>query len=537
MGKLFLSRPLLSPMQLAILHYHLNPGGVARVVQNHLLALSAGDAAELPERVVLLHGGRADQWPHQQLARQLPFRLDTVTVPGLDYDGENAPELRGRSDRLVETIRQRLGDAGCAQETTLLHWHNHALGKNVAVPVAVAQLARSGYRMLLQIHDFAEDFRPDNYRSLHAALVPRVAPSLAEALYPQSSGIHYAVLNDRDRQVLARAGVARDRLHLLPNPVAEIGAMPAASMARKEARLALEIPAHARLITYPVRGIRRKNLGEMLLASAVATDAWFHVTIAPKNRLERASFDRWQAFAKGLDLPCRFGAPPGGAIPFELAMAASDMLMTCSVAEGFGMAFLECWLAGRPLVGRDLPEITSDFRAVGVDLGQLLTSVSIPADWVDQAAVASQIVQLARQSFGRYGLQAPEDSELLSRCGQLLQGSTLDFALLPRAQQREIIARVRRDTGLRQRLLQLNPGLEFSAARLTGPVVETLIESNARVVRRHYSLSTIGSHLASIYAQIGQAGPNTVLTGLSDGPSILSSFLRLDRLHAIRLQP
>ncbi|MCG8451487.1 MAG: hypothetical protein MI725_18125, partial [Pirellulales bacterium] len=60
-------------MQLAILHHHLNSGGVTRVVQNHLLSLAAVVTSELPERVLLLHGGRAVGWPPEELKQPLPF--------------------------------------------------------------------------------------------------------------------------------------------------------------------------------------------------------------------------------------------------------------------------------------------------------------------------------------------------------------------------------------------------------------------------------------------------------------------------------
>ena len=47
------------------------------------------------------------------------------------------------------------------------------------------------------------------------------------------------------------------------------------------------------------------------------------------------------------------GAP--GGLEFFENLAAADAVATTSLAEGFGMVFLEAWLAGRPLVGRDLP--------------------------------------------------------------------------------------------------------------------------------------------------------------------------------------
>ena len=55
-------------------------------------------------------------------------------------------------------------------DQTLLQLHNHALGKNIGWTSFVPQLAQAGYRTLLQIHDFAEDFRPGNYQALLSGL-------------------------------------------------------------------------------------------------------------------------------------------------------------------------------------------------------------------------------------------------------------------------------------------------------------------------------------------------------------------------------
>ena len=145
----------------------------------------------------------------------------------------------------------------------MLHVHNHSLGKNRALPRVVPRLAASGYGMLLQIHDFAEDFRPENYRNLG-----RPAP---EMLYPQASNVHYAVLNGRDRAILAAAGADPARLHLLPNPVLDVNRLPERSAARVKLHERFGVAPGDRYLLYPVRCIRRKNVGEaLLLRRAVA---------------------------------------------------------------------------------------------------------------------------------------------------------------------------------------------------------------------------------------------------------------------------
>ncbi|NQT13867.1 MAG: hypothetical protein HQ582_14025, partial [Planctomycetes bacterium] len=50
-------------MNIAILHYHLNRGGVTRVIQNHLLALDAVLQPDQTLPVALIHGGRRLDWP------------------------------------------------------------------------------------------------------------------------------------------------------------------------------------------------------------------------------------------------------------------------------------------------------------------------------------------------------------------------------------------------------------------------------------------------------------------------------------------
>src|SRR5690606_30547260 len=96
-------------------------------------------------------------------------------------------------------------------------------------------------------------------------------------------------------------------LHVLPNPAAEFAQLPSPDEARERVFRALGLPPAARLVVYPVRGIRRKNLGEMLLLSALAPEGtYFAVTLRPKNPVEAASFDRWRLLAESLGLPCRF---------------------------------------------------------------------------------------------------------------------------------------------------------------------------------------------------------------------------------------
>ena len=58
-------------------------------------------------------------------------------------------------------------------------------------------------------------------------------------------------------------------------------------------------------------------------------------------------------------------------------VACSEAIVTTSVAEGFGLGFLEPWVFGKSLCGRNLPEITGDFTDHQIDLTNLYERLEV----------------------------------------------------------------------------------------------------------------------------------------------------------------
>lgn len=464
-------------MQLAILHHHLNRGGVTSVIANHLRSLATLPAEKQPERVVAFYDGQQDGWPTELPAELL---IALVDEPALAYDAEGAS---AEPEQLADVLSERFEACGLMPGDTLLHVHNHSLGKNASLPRALEHLAGDGWRMLLQIHDFAEDNRPDNYQHLQDAIGVADADELGAIVYPQAPSIHYSTLTERDADILKNAGIADERLHTLPNPVAEFGAMPSQEEAKARVFPVLGLPPKARLVVYPVRGIRRKNLGEMLLLSALASEAtFFAVTLRPKNPVEAASFDRWRRLAEELNLPCRFdtgGSKEDGGYgcDFKDTLAAADAILTTSVAEGFGMVFLEAWLADKPLIGRDLPEITREFKAAGMKFDGM---------WAELRAAAN-----LDDDFGR---------------------------LTPAAQVTAIRNTQRVDP-------PLDLGLETARANLA---------ANAAVVRERYSTTQLGKTLLKVYQAVESASDATPSS--FSGAKIVNHFSDPARQFPVRVE-
>ncbi len=514
-------------MNIAILHYHLNRGGVTRVITNQLLALDSALENGQHCRVAILYGGEAAGFPDEFASRLNSIQLMLCDVPGLGYDDCTLADTNSLAVKLREQLRQLKFEP----PDTLLHVHNHCLGKNASLPGALLKLARDGFPLLLQIHDFAEDFRPDNYRLLSESLG---ADGLAASLYPQAARIHYAALNRRDETALQRAGVADERRHWLPNPVPELSGLPDRKHARDRLQQTFGIPHDHRYVIYPVRGIRRKNLGELLLWSALAdakTD--FALTLAPMNPIEQVRYREWTALATELQLPLHFDTGGEGGLSFEENLMAADLILTTSVAEGFGMVFLESWLAGRPLTGRNLPEISIDFTESGLKLEHLYSQLNVPIAWIDRddyVSTGTAAYASVTESFNRRPLEAASVEEILN--ANIADGC-MDFGDLSESLQASVIRRVHDDEAARNEIRQLNPAIDHALSAPLGDWTG-LIEHNRQVIGEQYSFHSSGRRLLELDNTVLASRRDDAIQAPDSPESILDGFLDLNRFRLIR---
>lgn len=460
-------------MKVAIVHYHLRTGGVTRVIRNALAAL-AGRGVEC---AVLAGEPPAEPSPE----------WECVTVlDGLGY--ETAP-ISGSAPRFADRLEMAAtGALGGAPD--LWHIHNHSLGKNRFLPLAVGELARRGRRMLLHVHDFAEDGRPETFLFLLEGVGGGDPGRLAERLYPCAPHVHYGALNGRDHRFLADAGVPPAQLHLLPNAVGLDE--PHGGRARAD-------DGGSRLFIYPTRAIRRKNLGEFLLWAALAEGDRFAVTRAPVNPAARPVYDRWVAFAAENGLPVDFDIAATTDVPFAALLQRATALVTTSVAEGFGLGFLEPWLVGRPLVGRDLPEITEQISSAGVDLSGLYGRLDVPLEWVGGDALRKRVAAAYGAHLAAYG-RSPAPDDVGRALAAMCRRDTVDFGCLDEPFQRQVITILREDRAARDRIRPLRPGAAADPS-------ET-VRRNAEVVGREFSLARYGERLVSIYEAVLACEPS-----------------------------
>ena len=484
-------------MRVAVVHYHLRRGGVSRVIEHALAALASSSV-----KIAVLSGDSSG------MAIENSERV--TIVPELDYRiGPNRIAPANLAESLRTQAARVLGGA-----PDVWHIHNHHLGKNTSLTAAVAALARERERMLLHIHDFPEDGRAENYRALRQDLGGGTNQGLRSQLYPVGPRISYGVLNRRDRKLLLAAGMPEARICWLPNPVV--------AFAPNDSERPEPPKIFDSLTLYPTRAIRRKNLGEAILWAALApAGQGLGCSLAPENPLERPGYDRWVDFAEHWSLPVRFELGVGSKIPFASWITAADRLLTTSVAEGFGLAFLEPWLFEHPVVGRNLPEITGDFAREGVDLSHMYDRLALPVTWLKLSELEGDLTAAMRRVYERYGLVA-EKSAIDLTWNSMIVDRTVDFGRLDERYQRRIIERLIKDPSASVALQPDRP--------VTGAIPP--VSRNRDIIDRRFSLERYGQWLMAGYEDL-MRGDSSALEWI-DPLEVLNQFLDPVRFNLLR---
>jgi glycosyltransferase involved in cell wall biosynthesis len=332
-------------MRITMLHYHLRPGGVTTVIRNAQKAL-----------------------PIEILA---------------DFGYDDNPRTFHRRAR--EYLRR-------LPRTGLLHTHNIGLGKNPALTYAVRQLADTGMRVLNQVHDFPEDNRPAQLRAL------RQHRDWQAMCYYDLPNVRWATLTTHDAGRLAARGIPREKITVLPNPIdtgfftqslsfraCEKSPLPRRSNDRDSSQarndILQTIAAYAaehgyrfdprkKILLSPMKVMVRKNNAEAVELIRALPGYQLIISLDASSPRDRQYSEELNRMIRREKLPVIIGC--GSAFPDPRPLFhAAHAILTTSTQEGFGYTFLEGWLAGKLVVGRDIPEVTQDFRAAGMRLDHL----------------------------------------------------------------------------------------------------------------------------------------------------------------------
>ncbi|RIJ46751.1 glycosyltransferase family 1 protein [Maribellus luteus] len=426
-------------MQVVIAHSHLNPGRVSRIIASQTEVLRGTP-------VKILTGACPDPERFTSKGAELMIIGELNYLEKKKYAASEAKQLL---DLVYQKIREHI------TPDTVLHFHNLNLGKNPVVTYAVYQLAKEGVKVFSHVHDFAED-RPSYLTFLKEILTDIFLQDVNEVLYPKLPNYQFGVLNSADLERLVSYGADPERIVWLPKPVnvktspenldkAEAKSTVCQTLKRDESKL---------LVTYPVKVIQRKNIGELILLSILFDHiASFVVTQAPQNPVEIEMYQQWVKFCSDHEIDVIFEA--GMKTDFETLLTGSDFCITTSYRESFGMVYLEPWLLDTPIVGRDIDYITRDFKEDGFEFPALYYKLNIP-------------------------------------------GIKVDFKDLNMKMQMEIISDLKSGRLSKQQVFEQNPILNT----LFKKVADSVTEKNKTIIQNNYSLKAYGNKLQEQYRKL-----------------------------------
>jgi glycosyltransferase involved in cell wall biosynthesis len=354
-------------VRLAILHYHLRPGGVTTVIRNAQCALAS--------------------------------EFDVTVLADFGYDERPArsrAEFLAGANLMAGELHKRL------HGVNVLHTHNIGLGKHPRLTYAVKLLARrSRINIINQVHDFPEDNRPAQLHALRYCTGKLDDRFWRGMCYYDAPKVVWATLTTHDAKKLAACGVPSRKIHVLPNPVDDEfftrPLPPRAELQEVEKKLAAFARTHRfsfdprkKILLSPMKVMVRKNNEEAVELVKRLKKYQLVISLAASSATDRAYSERLKKRIRREKLPVviGFGAKLDNPLPlFHLAHA----ILTTSKVEGFGYTFVEGWLCGKPVIGRDIPEVTQDFVAAGMELDHLYREF-------DDEAVRHVGVFLARPS-------------------------------------------------------------------------------------------------------------------------------------------
>lgn len=467
-----------SPMKIALMHYHLKTGGVTTCIKHQVEALK-NDCD-----VCVITGELS----------QTGFPAKTIHIPELAYsaDYHRAFEPEDVAASVAQAIESHF-NGPC----DIVHVHNPILAKNKKFLEILKALQKRGISLFLQIHDFAEDGRPRSYFTED---------------YP--TDCHYSVVNSRDYRILLKSGLKKQGLHQIFNTVYLPDHPPAAS-------------DDGPYVVYPIRAIRRKNIGEAILLSLFfRDDETLVITLPPNSPADIESYEDWKAFVSHYQLRVEFDR--GLNHPFEAIVASARYLLTTSITEGFGFSFLEPWLFDKLVWGRKLSDICTDFETNGVCFDHMYTVLNVPVDWLELDAFHKKWKHTIQNTAKLFDLVIDND-RIQNTFASLTAGGTIDFGLLDEEFQKQVIGRLLTHNAHAHvdKLLSLNPCLA-GIGRAANE--RNLIETNRNAVAGSYSMAQYRQKLLMLYAHVAR----TSIRQRIDKKKLLAEFLDLTKFSLLK---
>jgi hypothetical protein len=281
---------------------------------------------------------------------------------------------------------------------------NPNLGIHPAVTYAYYRLCKRNYqrkikrKIVYRIHDFAED-RRGNFINLLKFRGTESSPYWHKVIFPKTGNMSFVVINKKDLQRLNSHGIIEEnRAFYLPNPINEKLLYDDTEVSNKLRDTLIKrynLENDVEFIYYPVRIVRRKNIEEAiflteLLRKKYNKNFWLVISLRVHGIITDQYYDTIKNFVDKNNMPVLLGindlvtmqrsyTKKGNIKTYGVGdmYNISDKIITTSYLEGFGMFFIESWFFKKSIIGRDLPDVTTDFKSSGLKLEHLYGSLFV----------------------------------------------------------------------------------------------------------------------------------------------------------------
>ncbi|UCB47314.1 MAG: hypothetical protein JSV25_07875 [Spirochaetota bacterium] len=490
-------------LHLGMGHYGIGfKDGVNTVISRNVRALHKID----PELKITLFGKLSPNY--KDFIKPIPAKLEYLNIDEFNPEAERG-RIREKSiidqqvhdyvwqgTNIAEILVEKLKDMD------VIMTENLGIGIDPSVTYAFYLYAqycftsREPKKFIYRFHDFVQQ-RPVNFKNVKKFYESRfgIMPHWHSVLYPAFPNIKYIAINRYDRTRLFEHGIEERNVHYIPNSVdrAIIPPDDRGEELRSKIVEREKLDPDVRFILYPVRCVRRKNVEEAIFLtkffntiSGRKTEIRNHrlrgkfhllVSIRPTSGDDAKYTDQLIEFVRKHNLPVTIGIDDlvsmerevDSADPNKITMysigdlyKASELVITTSILEGFGFAYIEPWIMDRLVIGRSIPLITPDFQASGMKLGYLYNALIV-----------------GRHDFKDIGTDEPSpDSALQKRLSKILKLN---------------------DPGFVDRFIESNETSITATIKLFDRERrEKIIERNKEVVEEVYSKEAVGKKLYDV---------------------------------------
>ncbi|MBU4082654.1 glycosyltransferase family 4 protein [Patescibacteria group bacterium] len=308
---------------------------------------------------------------------------DYIEIPELlpVEDDLNKSEIEKRGLAIAQKIAEATegSDVVVIENPFVGEYHLSAM---LGFSIYAKQFKPSGTKIFFRIHDLYVDsphYRDGAWKSFSSSEIENIV---------RGEGVDgFLIINHELKEKLIQEGVAAEKIFYLSNGVdGEKFNQRLESEETEAIRAGLGISdKEAKILLYPVRVVPRKNIEEAILlvnyVRQITGENYILVVPGKVDKydpLSQGYYDVLEKIVLVAGFPIIFTKKPlplkrrysaSGAVEEysvgDLYQASFATVMT-SLREGFGYPFLECWFAGKIVIGRRIQNVVDDFEKSGL---------------------------------------------------------------------------------------------------------------------------------------------------------------------------